>query len=66
MSSAISRTISAWRAECHSLFNIARMLGGNLPKDCATLITPEVLEMAAYEIVLTFPSPRRLRKKAAV
>jgi hypothetical protein len=49
-----------------SLFNIARMFGGNLPKDRARLITPEVAEMTAHEIVLTFPSPRRLRKKATM
>ena len=49
-----------------SLFNIARMLGGSLPEDRARLITPEVLEMTPHEIVLTFPSPRRLRKKATV
>lgn len=49
-----------------SLFNIARMLGGSLPEDRVRLITSQVLEMAAQEIVLTFPSPRRLRKKATV
>jgi len=46
-----------------SLFNIARIFGGNLPKDRASLTTPEVLEMTPREIVLTFPSAHRLRKK---
>jgi hypothetical protein len=38
-----------------SLFNIARMFGGNLPKDRANLIISEVLEMMPRETVLTFP-----------
>lgn len=49
-----------------SLFNIARMFGGNLPKDRASLITSDVLEMMPREIVLTFPGVQRLRKKATV
>jgi len=49
-----------------SLFNIARMLGGSLPDDRTRLITPEVLEMTVHEIVLTFPGPHRVRKKATV
>ena len=47
-----------------SLFNIARMFGGSLPKDRASLTTPEILEMAPRESVLTFPVRHRLRKKA--
>ena len=31
------------------------MFGGNLPKDRASLITSEVLEMMPREIVLTLP-----------
>src|SRR5713226_4740445 len=49
-----------------SLFNIARMFGGNLPQGRASLTTPEVLQMAPSEIVLTFPSAHRLRKEATV
>lgn len=49
-----------------SLLNIARMFGGNLPKDRASLITSDVLEMMPREIVLTFPGVHRLRKKATV
>lgn len=49
-----------------SLFNIARMFGGNLPQDRASLITSEPLEMTPSEIVLTFPGPHRIRKKATV
>jgi hypothetical protein len=47
-----------------SLFNIARMFGGNLPQDRASLTTPEILEMTARESVLTFPGRHRLRRKA--
>ena len=39
-----------------SLFNIARMFGGNLPKDRAGVILPETLEVKQHEIVLRFPS----------
>lgn len=49
-----------------SLFNIARIFGGNLPKDRASLITSGVLEMMPHEVVLTFPGPDRIRKKATV
>jgi len=47
-----------------SLFNIARMFGGSLPKDHASLSTPEILEMTTRESVLTFPGRHRLRRKA--
>jgi hypothetical protein len=42
-----------------SLFNIARMFGGNLPKDGAALIPSETLEVQQHEIVLRFPSRDR-------
>ncbi|HSZ60317.1 MAG TPA: hypothetical protein VK828_00885 [Terriglobales bacterium] len=47
-----------------SLFNIARMFGGSLPRDRASLIASEVLETTQREIVLSFPGHHRLRKKA--
>ena len=47
-----------------SLFNIARMFGGNLPNERASLIASEVLEATHREIVLSFPGRHRLRKKA--
>jgi hypothetical protein len=47
-----------------SLFNIARMFGGNLPNERASLIASEVLEATPREIVLSFPGRHRLRKKA--
>jgi hypothetical protein len=47
-----------------SLLNIARMFGGNLPKERASLIASEVLETTHREIVLSFPGRHRLRKKA--
>jgi hypothetical protein len=42
-----------------SLFNIARMFGGNLPKDRAALIPSETPEAQQHEIVLRFPSRER-------
>ena len=47
-----------------SLFNIARMFGGNLPKDRAALVPPEMVEFHR-EIVLTFPRHHRQRAKAS-
>jgi hypothetical protein len=47
-----------------SLFNIARMLGGNLPKVRASVIDEALREMKPREIVLTFPGPHRIRRKA--
>jgi hypothetical protein len=49
-----------------SLFNIARMFGGNLPKDRATLIASDTQEMTPYEVVLSCPEPHRLRERVAV
>jgi hypothetical protein len=46
-----------------SLFNIARMFGGNLPKDRAALVPSERVELQR-EIVLTFPTHHRQRAKA--
>ena len=47
-----------------SLFNIARMFGGNLLQERASLIAPEILEMAPRESVLTFPGRHRLHNQA--
>jgi len=47
-----------------SLLNIARIFGGNLPEDRASLIASQVLETTQREIVLTFPGRQRLRRKA--
>lgn len=48
-----------------SLFNIARMFGGNLPKDRTGLIASDAREMMPYESMLSFPEPHRLRAKVA-
>lgn len=48
-----------------SLFNIARMFGGNLPKDRASLIASDSREFTAHEVVLRYPEPHRVRAKAA-
>jgi len=42
-----------------SLFNIARMFGGNLPKDRAALIPSETLEVQQHKMLLRFPSRNR-------
>ena len=47
----------------HSLFNIARMFGGQLPKQRAKLVVREVVEIPSREFVLPF-SKHRLRKRA--
>jgi hypothetical protein len=39
----------------HSLFNIARIFGGKLPKERASLIAEPSLELAKREVVLAFP-----------
>jgi hypothetical protein len=50
----------------HSLFNIARVFGGKLPKKRAALAVPEVVEIPSREVVVPFPKPHRLRRKATV
>ena len=47
----------------HSLFNVARVFGGNLPKKRAMLITQQPAE-APRESVLVFPKPHRPRRRA--
>ncbi len=49
----------------HSLFNIARILGGKLPKDRASLVTQEAVEIASRNMVLIFPKPHKPRRRAA-
>ena len=39
-----------------SLFNIARMFGGNLPKDRAALMLSDTVVVLHHESVLRFPS----------
>jgi len=43
----------------HSLFNVARVFGGNLPQNRATLITQQPVESLPREVVLAFPKPHR-------
>jgi hypothetical protein len=47
-----------------SLFNIARMFGGNLPQNRATRIEVEIQEPQIPELVLAFPRMHRVRRKA--
>ena len=46
-----------------SLFNIARMFGGNLRRNRAALTPPETLQVQ-HEIVLSFPRRDRRRVEA--
>ena len=50
----------------HSLFNIARVFGGSLPKVRARLVVDQHVETQAREVVPTFPKPHRPRRRAAV
>jgi hypothetical protein len=47
-----------------SLFNIARIFGGKVPQERANLITQEVFDARSRDVVLTFPKPQRLRRRA--
>jgi hypothetical protein len=47
----------------HSLFNVARIFGGNLPDKRTILITQQPAE-APREAVLVFPRPHRPRRRA--
>ena len=49
-----------------SLFNIARIVGGNLPKERASLIAEEAVEITSRDVVLTFARPHRPRRRATV
>jgi hypothetical protein len=46
-----------------SLFNIARIFGGKLPQERANLIAQD--EVRSRKVVLTFPKPHRLRRRAS-
>ena len=48
----------------HSLFNIARVFGGKLPRKRAALVVAEVFEMPSREVVVPFPKPHRPRRRA--
>lgn len=47
-----------------SLFNIAHLFGGKLPKKRASLIAHESIEITSRDVVLTFPKPHRPRRRA--
>lgn len=49
-----------------SLFNIAHLFGGKLPRDRATLIEPQTRESRTADLVLAFPSTHRVRTKISV
>lgn len=47
-----------------SLFNIARMFGGNLPQNRAAMVPSETMEVR-HEVVLSFPRHHTRRLKAS-
>jgi len=49
-----------------SLVNICGMLGGNLPKERASLIKVETVLTEPREVILSFPMPNGSRKRASV
>ena len=49
-----------------SLFNIARMFGGELSKERASLIAQEAFRVSSCDVVLRFPQPHRLQRRARV
>lgn len=48
----------------HSLFNVARVFGGNLPKKRARLVARQSVEATPRDVVLVFPKPHRVRRRA--
>jgi hypothetical protein len=50
----------------HSLFNIARVFGGKLPKKRVALVLKESVERPSREVILPFPKPHRPRRRATV
>ena len=48
-----------------SLFNIARMFGGSLPRERAALIRPSPVDYEKTELVLTFSREHSLRRKVS-
>jgi hypothetical protein len=64
--SQAGRRVNAVPLQPISLFNITRMFGGTLPRDRASLVVREPLEVAQREIVLTFPKPQQPRTKGTV
>jgi len=49
-----------------SLFNIARIFGGKLPADRATLLSQQAIQVIEQEMVLTFPEHHTIRRRTAV
>src|SRR5215470_10036673 len=47
-----------------SLFNIARVFGGKLPDQRASLVSQSTIETSSLDLVLPFPTAHRVRRKA--
>jgi len=49
----------------HSLFNVARIFGGKLPRERAALIRPAQVDSEKTELVLAFPRAHRFQRKVS-
>jgi hypothetical protein len=50
----------------HSLFNVARVFGGSLPKERTSLISQQPVEASPCEGKLVFPTLHRVRRRATI
>ena len=48
----------------HSLFNIAHVFGGKLPERRVSLVAQTTVATSSSELVLPFPQPHRVRRRA--
>lgn len=48
----------------HSLFNISRVFGGKLPQQRVILVVQTTIETSSLEVLLPFPKPHRVRRRA--
>ena len=48
----------------HSLVNISRVFGGKLPQQRPSLVAQTTAETSSLELVLPFPKPHRVRRRA--
>ena len=47
-----------------SLFNISRVFGGKVPQERASLVGQTTVDTSSLELVLPFPKPHRVRRRA--
>ena len=47
-----------------SLFNIARVFGGKLPKNRVSFVAHQSVHVLSSDVVVVFPKPHRVRRRA--